>query len=459
MSDNRVSLKTLWTEQALLVGVVVQDGPAVVSPADAAKPFRNDGIELFLDVGNSNAPSWNPSQGHRQIVVDFAGNQLRNPTGWEGVTVVRGETNAEHPGHHYVISVPWSSLEVDAQDPPEIGIDVANNDRENDTLKTQFTYTQRTTEFQVPGRFARLKLGKQAPLQATLARSPVTIDGKLDEAAWQVNTVGEVNSYAFGPSFLAPAVARLLWDDANLYVSFQVTDSSLGEGSDPAKPWFNNGVEVLLDLENNDASTWDTLQGHRQLIVDIQGNTHRDPDTLAAVFSSEVNASTFGSGYVIELSIPWASLGTDPQPGDVLGIELVHNDRLGDGSWKSRTVTGRSNDPGVTFKLPSAFADLVLTGSSTSAGISDRAGGRVPSTQARQLTVYPNPSAAGTTQLELSGFEEDAQVQITDMRGQVVYQNVHHESRIDVPQRFPRGLYVVRVSDGQGTLTEKLLVE
>ena len=45
------------------------------------------------------------------------------------------------------------------------------------------------------------------------------------------------------------------------------------------------------------------------------------------------------------------------------------------------------------------------------------------------------------------------------MKGKVVYRGMHSEPGIELAQRFPRGLYIVRVSDAEGTLTEKLLVE
>ena len=77
----------------------------------------------------------------------------------------------------------------------------------------------------------------------------------------------------------------------------------------------------------------------------------------------------------------------------------------------------------------------------------------------RQLVIYPNPSAEGHAHLHLFGFGEQAQVQVMDMKGNVVYRGTHNESQVELAQRFSRGLYIVRVSDAQGTLTKKLLVE
>ena len=77
----------------------------------------------------------------------------------------------------------------------------------------------------------------------------------------------------------------------------------------------------------------------------------------------------------------------------------------------------------------------------------------------RQLTVYPNPSSEGSLQLRLSGTSWGARVQITDTKGQVVYRGVHDPGQVQLGPRFPRGMYVVRVTDARGTLTQKLLIE
>ena len=75
----------------------------------------------------------------------------------------------------------------------------------------------------------------------------------------------------------------------------------------------------------------------------------------------------------------------------------------------------------------------------------------------RQLIVYPNPSPQGSARLQLSGFGE-TQLQIIDLKGHVVYRGLHRPNTT-LPLRFPSGLYIVRVSDAQGTLTQKLMVE
>ena len=464
-SDNRVTLKAVWDQDYLSVAVEVADDDSVA--VDTDKPFKNDGIELFFDVKNRNAPTWegNPQE-HKQFIIDFNEKTLVNPDGFE-VRSKRADVTERNPEHRYEVRIPWISLGIEKPAVGlEIGFDVANNDRDTGK-KVHFTYTGRDTNFQVPGEFARLVLVDTPPVKVSSPAGAITVDGQLDEQDWHYTQAENgIARYDF-PTDSGVAYGKMLWTPEYLYVGFRVLFDELVI-QDPAKPWFNDGMEVLFDTESNGATSWDVAQGHKQLIVDIDGNIHLDPGpdepgSLAATVaqSREQVGSTYN--YAIEIAIPWSSLGVEnPTPGTMMRFDLVHNDRDSD-QYTGMTLSGRVA-PGANFKVPSEFAELVLVETFDIFQTSSTTAPKLPSVlpsvaEARQLTIYPNPSVEGITQLELSGFGEDARVQITDMRGQVVYQNVHHESRIRVAQRFPRGLYTVRVSDGQGTMTQKLLVE
>ena len=80
-------------------------------------------------------------------------------------------------------------------------------------------------------------------------------------------------------------------------------------------------------------------------------------------------------------------------------------------------------------------------------------------TKARRLVVYPNPSSDGAVALQLTGGSEPVPVRILNLKGKVVYQGVHAPGLTVLDTHLPPGLYLVKVSDLQGTLTEKLLVK
>src|SRR4051812_5660884 len=57
------------------------------------------------------------------------------------------------------------------------------------------------------------------------APSPIVIDGKLDDAAWQhASSVGDFSFASFKEGEKEQTIAKLLWDDENLYVSWYSKD-------------------------------------------------------------------------------------------------------------------------------------------------------------------------------------------------------------------------------------------
>jgi hypothetical protein len=82
----------------------------------------------------------------------------------------------------------------------------------------------------------------------------IKADGKLDEAAWKSapSTGVFVDTMSGGPAPIK-SEAKLLWDDQNLYIAFENTDSdassSLAKRDD--KLWTQDAVEVMLDADGN----------------------------------------------------------------------------------------------------------------------------------------------------------------------------------------------------------------
>ena len=463
-SDNQITLKAVWDQEYLSVAVEVIDNETVA--VDTDKPFQNDGIELLFDVKNKNASAWegNPQE-HKQFIVDFNKKTLVKPEGF-AVEVRRADITTRSPEHRYEVRIPWTSLGIERPTVGlEIGFDVANNDRDETGEKVHFTYTGRDTNFLVPGKFARLELVDTPPVKVSTPSGEITIDGKLDEQDWDYTQAENgVSKYDF-PKDSGFAYSKMLWTPEYLYIGIKVIfDEWMIQ--DPTKPWLNDGMEALFDTENTRSTSWDNTKGHKQLIVDIDGNMYQDPGegkpgNLAAIVAQSREQDS--SAYTIEMAIPWSNLGKEnPKLGDKMRFDLVHNDRDPD-QYTGVTLSGRFYGPEANFKMPSEFAELVLVETfnifQARSGFAEKTAVVTPGAEVRQLLVYPNPSAEGHAHLQLSGFGEQAQVQIVDAKGQVIYQGVHTESQINLAQRFPGGLYVVRVSDARGSLTQKLLIE
>ena len=77
------------------------------------------------------------------------------------------------------------------------------------------------------------------------------------------------------------------------------------------------------------------------------------------------------------------------------------------------------------------------------------------------LNVYPNPVTDGHFVVSTSGLSENATLTIFSMTGELVYNKPIGSSygKTDVSVNLPRGLYLVRITDGNVIKTAKLKIQ
>ena len=284
-----------------------------------------------------------------------------------------------------------------------IGFDLANHDLDPEgigTKKTQFTYTGRVSEFKVPSKFAKLVLsGGEKAFPA--ANQWYFLENK--EYAKRLDTD---NCNADGPV-------------------------DISSGTDIDKQWrFVSVGEGYYAVENRCSERWLTTTGE-QISLQV-GSSAAKKTHWKLIAVDAANASESG-WYFLRNREEGNHLDAD----DDRSVDANNPGSNPDKQWRLIPVGQENARSGIAEKSPTATLEAA----------------------ARQLVIYPNPVAEGHARLQLSGFGEQAQVQIVDAKGQVVYQGVHTESQINLAKRFPGGLYVVRVSDARGSLTQKLLIE
>jgi hypothetical protein len=187
-----------------------------------------------------------------------------------------------------------------------------------------------------------------APAGVPRTATPPKIDGVLDDAAWataaKLGPFGDPGQGHEQPKSPVQALARMTWDDKNLYLGVVVHDKKPTSpfGHDDVDPhvWgAASGVEMMLQPgdpgDNKD---------YYELQVDVNGaifDSHFDdynqpitgtgPDKKFGhmEFSSHVERAVHvGSGfYSVELAYPWASLAPGrvaipPHAGDVWRVDL-----------------------------------------------------------------------------------------------------------------------------------------
>ena len=218
-----------------------------------------------------------------------------------------------------------------------------------------------------------LPAGDWEPRRHVCARTtaPIVIDGRLDESAWRAAPWTDDFVDIAGTSRPAPRLrtrAKLLWDDAALYVAAELEEPHLWATYDrrDAVIYHENDFEVFLDpdgdshlyyeLEINALGTeWDLLLvrpyrdgGPAVHAWDIPGLK-----TAVALDGTLNDPGDADAGWTVEMAFPWPALAecagreVPPRPGDVWRVNFSRVQwrlRVEDGRYVKETdpATGRS---------------------------------------------------------------------------------------------------------------------
>jgi chitodextrinase len=189
----------------------------------------------------------------------------------------------------------------------------------------------------------------QVQISAKKRIGSLTMNGNPNEPDWDIsNTVvknilgSPNNTVRFG----------VLWDNQNLYIGITVTDAS--KKMDSQNPWDDDAVEIFIDAENNGGSYG---ANDRQFIKVWKSSSIWEKNNNT---SNIVHAwSQSGSGYSIEMQIPWSSFGiSNPVSGLVIGFDVACDDDDNGGTRDSQLMwAGDGNNATSTQN----FGDLLLT--------------------------------------------------------------------------------------------------
>jgi hypothetical protein len=174
-------------------------------------------------------------------------------------------------------------------------------------------------------------LASDAPvpeLKVPHARGKIVIDGKFDEADWKnAADTGPMVQTRSGAVGEFSASARLLWDDANVYVAFSVFDDYLKSTFEHADDhlWEQDTVEIMFDPEGDGRNYFELQVSPRSVHFDTRYDARRDPRPFGHVdWDSRVQAKAIAQGtpndesadkgYVVELAVPFTAFATGEPP-------------------------------------------------------------------------------------------------------------------------------------------------
>src|SRR5690606_27243814 len=114
--------------------------------------------------------------------------------------------------------------------------------------------------------------------------------------------------------------ARIAWDDAALYVAFDVADDDLRaslEGDDPHL-WEQDTVEIMVDPDGDGRNYFELQLSPNEQVFDTRYDARRVPQPFghvdwdsgmrgATVVRGTLDDESADEGYVAEMAIPWAA--------------------------------------------------------------------------------------------------------------------------------------------------------
>lgn len=172
--------------------------------------------------------------------------------------------------------------------------------------------------------------------------------------------------------------AYALWDADNLYIIAVVTDDVLiADETDPGNAWNDDSIELYIDgLNDKCGSCYDANDTQYRFRPGIEGG---EPPMLFAAGMGEsglpapteegIEWTTFvqedGTGYVIEIKLPWSKNNVPAQSNAVIGFEVQINDADDIGSTRSGKLHWTDSPGDDAWHHAHQFGTVTLIGGGT----------------------------------------------------------------------------------------------
>lgn len=224
----------------------------------------------------------------------------------------------------------------------------------------------------IMGLFAGRAAGQALPsYDIHRAPGPIRIDARLDEPAWRkAPSVGEFHFYDKGRAERERTVARLLWDDENLYVSYYCHDRHISAYVTERHGPVSNDDCVEIFISPNPAKVTNYYTFEINAIGAMLNRCKTDwwtgPPTwepegvrYRTTFHGllEKDESPDDDHWIVEMAIPFRNFSRDaahtpPRPGDVWRLNL---NRTGGITNALSSTWSPIAPPAKTFHSPESF--------------------------------------------------------------------------------------------------------
>jgi gliding motility-associated-like protein len=185
-----------------------------------------------------------------------------------------------------------------------------------------------------------------------LTTTAPAIDGTID-AVWGnyiTNPLTKIPVGSISGAADLSATYQTMRDATNLYILVNINDDVVR--FDGGNPWDDDGVEVFIDM-GNDKNTSYGANDFQYAFVWNSGITEYKHNATSGVTFGQASKA---GGYIIEIKIPWTTLGGAPNNGDLIGFDVHVNDDDDGGGRDSKIAWNDAID--IAFNNPSGFGTV-----------------------------------------------------------------------------------------------------
>ncbi len=382
-----------------------------------ARQDLDDGWALFTHVADA--------AGENRLNQDGVGvvRELYQPGRWEAGQYIRDVQQVTLPND-------WNSNRADFylglwNGPHRLAIRRGPNDGDNRVRAASVEVSSapsaaRAVEEPAPAEEAP-RIAPPPAVTAVRAAEPITVDGNLDEPAWNRagRTARFVDTLGGGAAQLR-ANARVLWDDDHLYVAFEVADDFLQNtiAERDGHLWEQDAVEIMIDPDGDGRNYFEMQVSPTGQVFDTRYDTRRQPQPFGEVAwdsrlragvspRGTVNDAQDDNGYTAEIAIPWRAFraGTPPASRPEAGqtwranFYVMDQRRAGQG----QRTAGWSPTHERDFHVPARFGQITFQGDAPEpAQVAEAPAARVPAVPEvalPRLQIRPEAAAALREQL------------------------------------------------------------
>lgn len=235
----------------------------------------------------------------------------------------------------------------------------------------------RALELKVRARPMELvELRAREVVQGKDGKPALTLDGKLDEAAWaEAQSTGPFVNTMNGEAASPNVTAKALWDANYLYIAFDVADDYLKSTftNDDDHLWEQDTVEIMLDPDGDGKNYFELQVSPAGKVFDTRYDSRRVPKPFGHMdFNSglkngvslrgKLNDDDKDEGYTVEIAIPWTAftLGDPKHDPPKAGETWRMNLYVMDAREKGMRAVGWSPPLVGDFHVPNRFGKLVF---------------------------------------------------------------------------------------------------